>query len=146
MVRSNLPNSLSTWLVPQNWISTSSKSLLRRKSCVPVTLSTMTRTSALSNIFSRWFGSLSMSNGRSFGVKRLPLAVPRRPSLFRSLQTSGIIWWVSGLSQPVMNSRTLVIFLLPEAALGSLCSVPGVVRKRASSSVVMPGLVPGIHV
>src|SRR5690606_26023176 len=51
----------------------------------------------------------SMSNGRSFGVNRLPLAVPRRLSLLRSLHTSGIIWWVSGLSQPVMNSRTLVI-------------------------------------
>ena len=58
---------------------------------MPVTLSTMTRMSALSNIFSRWLGSLSMSNGRSFGVKRLPLAVPRSRSLVRSLHTSGII-------------------------------------------------------
>src|SRR5688572_26261723 len=60
-----------------------------------------------------------MSKGRSFGVKRLPLAVPRRFSLFRSLHTSGIIWCVSGLSQPVMNSRTLVIdFLLRRECIG----------------------------
>ena len=125
MPRSNLPNSDSTWLVPQNWISTSSKSLLRRKFCVPVTLSTPTRTSALSKIFSRWFGSLSMSNGRSFGVKRLPLAVPRRFSLFRSLHTSGIIWCVSGLSQPVMNSRTLVISVSLRMLSGAFLACPG---------------------
>src|SRR5258705_7990347 len=50
-----------------------------------------------------------MSKGRSFGVKRLPLAVPRRPSLLRSLHPSGIIWCWSGVSQRVMNSRTLLI-------------------------------------